>query len=276
MFKYFHIVEKLDDAKNHNVVDATSLIRCVALGNGAKEITNPIEIFDDEETIIFSCGGDGTMLHACRLGEKTGALVFGISLGNLGFLTAFTKHDIETWCTILFDKSHFDRMFRSKAKIESRWLLKIKGTDHIALNDFIIAPRGSEGVMDYDIWINGNHVGEHRASNLVISTPTGSTAYSLNSGGCLISPELKLMQVLHVSPASFSSRPLVVDGNSEIRVRINKTKYSTPVVRADGQNCLEASDFIIESAFNAKLLLPNNWCYYDVLRTKLGWNKHFI
>ena len=247
----------------------------------------------DEDTLIISLGGDGTMLYGCGLSATYGSLIVGINLGNLGFLTPFTADFLYTEeFKYLLHSEGFKTSYNNNFRIMKRSLLTTQVYDnnanlvHIdALNEFVLTCKNSRGILQYAIDIvdrNGNSsfMGNHTSSGIVISTPTGSTAYSLNIGGCIISPDSNVLQIQHISPASMSTRPIVLGNSNSIEIELTAMKNSEGLsLRKDGQEI----SLGINQRYTFRLcenvcstIIPKDLNQFSILSEKLGWNKHYI
>lgn len=211
---------------------------------------------------VFVIGGDGTLLKAARFYAKEFTPVFGINLGRLGFLSQ-TKE-----CDLL---KSIDEILNSKYKIEDRLML-ISNDGVLALNDFVIKGASASRTSRFYLSIDGKFVCDYLADGLIVSTPTGSTAYGLSAGGPVLSPSLNAITIVPICPHTLTARPLVVPSNEKITISTCDTCTSFIVI-ADGQDSYNVNSKIeIEkSKFSAKLALLNENEFYSVLRNKLHW-----
>jgi NAD+ kinase len=209
---------------------------------------------------VFVIGGDGTILKAARFFAQYGTPIFGINLGRLGFLSQSSMEDL---------KSSVDKILNLDYKIEKRMMLAAAGYN--ALNDFVIKGGFSGRTSRFALEINGKFVCEYLADGIIISTPTGSTAYGMASGGPVLTPNVKVVEIVPICPHTFSARPLVVSAEDEIKIlpRLDN-EYK---VFADGQVAFDLSDELIikKSDKTANLALLNENDFYSVLRNKLNW-----
>ncbi|MBP3820650.1 NAD(+)/NADH kinase [bacterium] len=207
---------------------------------------------------VFVIGGDGTILRVSRFYAKYKTPIFGINLGHLGFLSQAGVNNIEKAINFISNKDY---------KIESRLMLETKG--YTALNDFVIKSIDSSRASCFSLEVDGFFVSNYCSDGIIISTPTGSTAYGMSAGGPVLTPDLTALVIVPICPHTFSARPLVVSADSKIVISCDK-KYS---VCADGQELFlnEGSLSIKKSDYYASLVLLNDNDFYSVLRNKLHW-----
>lgn len=211
---------------------------------------------------VFVIGGDGTLLKAARFYSHESTPVFGINLGRLGFLSQSNEKDLA---------NSVDKILDNKYIIEDRLMLTSNG-GNLALNDFVIKGASSSRTSRFYLNIDGKFVCDYLADGLIVSTPTGSTAYGLSAGGPVLSPSLNAITIVPICPHTLTARPLVIPSNEKITISTCDSCTSFIVI-ADGQDSYNISSKIeIEkSEFSAKLALLNDNEFYSVLRNKLHW-----
>lgn len=211
---------------------------------------------------VFVIGGDGTLLKTARFYSKEFTPVFGINLGRLGFLSQTKENELE---------DSLKKILNSHYKIEDRLML-ISNDGILALNDFVIRGSSASRTSRFYLSIDGKFVCDYLADGLIVSTPTGSTAYGLSAGGPVLSPQLDAIAIVPICPHTLTARPLVVPSNEKITVSTCDACTSFVVV-ADGQDSYNVNSKIeIEkSKFSAKLALLDDNEFYSVLRNKLHW-----
>ena len=231
-------------------------------------ISDPIDL-----AIVI--GGDGTMLRVSRLLAPYGTPVVGINRGRLGFLTEISANNMLADIQRVLDDNYF---------IQHRTMLSCQIEDNNkvvdqanALNDVVIG-RGRIGrLIEFEIIVDGQHVNQTRGDGLIISTPTGSTAYALASDGPIIHPGLDVVALVPISPHTLSHRPIVINGSSNIEIRLINPEDTEVIVSVDGymeytiKN--EETIKISRSDTNVKLVHLTDYSYYDALRSKLGWSS---
>lgn len=232
-----------------------------------------LEDFHKESDIIISFGGDGTLLAAARAFITTDIPIMGVNLGNLGFLAEFSSDEIDNALSAIMTGEYV---------LEDRAILQTTlgdGTTIYALNDFVIRQSDAARMITVRASIDGNHVADYRADGLIISTPTGSTAYSLSNGGPIIAPTCAVLCLTPVSPHSLTLRPLVVPDSSEIALE-SFTNNVEAILLADGEIVarLQTSEriHIRRSDQVVKLLKRTSRTYYDLLKNKLLWSAAVV
>lgn len=211
---------------------------------------------------VFVIGGDGTLLKAARFYAKEFTPVFGINLGRLGFLSQTRESDLS---------ASVDKILAGKYKIEDRLML-ISNDGVFALNDFVIKGASASRTSRFYLSIDGKFVCDYLADGLIVSTPTGSTAYGLSAGGPILSPSLNAITIVPICPHTLTARPLVIPSSEKVTISTCDSCTSFIVV-ADGQESYNVNSKIeIEKAkFSAKLALLDDNEFYSVLRNKLHW-----
>jgi len=222
--------------------------------------------------LLLVFGGDGTMLRVVR--EIKGALtpILGVNVGRLGFLTAVPSKDLP---------KALNQVWAGDFEIESRPLLEAHGESRggkislRALNDIVISRGAAPRMIELEVTVNGQVLTCYRCDGLIISSPTGSTAYSLSAGGAIVSPDAQVFAITPICPHALSNRSVIVSSTSVIQVKVISKKAETTVT-ADGQvNAdLKAGDVITigRSRSATQLLHPGNSSFFDTLRRKLHWS----
>lgn len=225
------------------------------------------ETFCEDASFVVTVGGDGTILKAARFYAKSDVPIFGINLGRLGFLAQANPDELE-WAV--------KKLKSGEYKIQNRMMLSAFNDRITALNDIVIKGDSFSRTSRLYMSINGKHVCDYLADGLIISTPTGSTAYTLSAGGPVISPGLGAVVIVPICPHTLTARPLVIPADEKIEVSSCDT-CSGLKLSADGQKTIDVrSDekiIIQKSSIQAKLVVLNreNNGFYGVLREKLQW-----
>ncbi|KGT48438.1 inorganic polyphosphate/ATP-NAD kinase [Acinetobacter sp. HR7] len=226
--------------------------------------------------LVIVVGGDGSLLHAARALVKYNIPVVGVNRGRLGFLTDIKPTEV------IFK---LDQVLKGEFQIERRFLLELEIRskneiihDAIALNDVVLHSGKSVHMIDFELNIDGQYVYRQHSDGLIVATPTGSTAYALSGGGPIVHPTMDAIVLVPMHPHTLSSRPIVVGGQSEIKLVIRENRVP-PMVSADGQHsiALNIGDtiHIRKHPFKLQLLHPPGYDFYNACRTKLGWNQDF-
>jgi NAD+ kinase len=224
--------------------------------------------------LIVVLGGDGTMISTARLIGDSEVLVLGINYGSLGYLTDFRIEEMfPTLETIIDGKFDIDRRVMLKAE-------QIRGDQVVAagrvLNDVVINKAALARIIEIQVKLNSLYVNSFRADGLIVSTPTGSTAYNLSAGGPIVYPSMNAIVLTPICPFSLTNRPLVVPDTAEIEL-ILENENEGVVLTLDGQTgyTMDAHDRvrIRKSSTTFNLVQPPNRNYFDVLRNKLKWGR---
>ena len=220
-------------------------------------------------------GGDGNMLGAARVLSRFDISVIGVNRGNLGFLTDLNPEDFhDTLSAVLGGDYIEEERFLLEAEIHRHGQVK---SHNAALNEAVLHPGQVARMIEFEVYIDDSFAFSLRADGLIVSTPTGSTAYSLSGGGPILSPSLNAISLVPMFPHTLSSRPLVVDSKRRIKFIVSPDNRGTQEVSCDGQVSLPVSPgdevHIYQSPNGLKLIHPKDYSYYHVLRNKLGWSS---
>jgi NAD+ kinase len=224
--------------------------------------------------LILVLGGDGTMIATARLMGDTEVPVLGINYGGLGYLAEFRIEELYT---------ALESILAGNYRLDKRVMLEVellRGKEHVTrnrvLNDVVINKSALARIIEIDVHLNRQFVNSFRADGLIVSTPTGSTAYNLSAGGPVIFPSMNAVVITPICPFTLSNRPIVVPDNSFIELCL-KTELEDVSLTLDGQVGfpLRVEDRVVirksQTTFN--LVQPTNRNYFDVLRDKLRWGR---
>ncbi|GAB2784777.1 NAD(+) kinase [Halomonas shantousis] len=245
----------------------------VLLNHGQQEASRRMlgEICD----LVIVVGGDGSLLGAARALCRTGTPVLGVNRGRLGFLTDILPDDVEM---------KVGEVLNGEYDSEERFLLdaevyrdgRLVGTAD-GLNDVVIHPGKAARMIEFELFIEEQFVYSQRSDGLIIATPTGSTAYALSGGGPIVHPRLEAITLVPMFPHTLSSRPIVVDAASEIKIHIGETNQAYPHVSCDGQTQVVSKPgdvlYVRRKPHRLKLIHPRGHSYFETCRTKLGWSS---
>jgi len=220
--------------------------------------------------VVF--GGDGSIIAAARQLSQGGVPVVGVNVGKLGYLAEFNVEEL---------KEYLPRLKRGKVIIERRMMLLCRVLNRskerfrsTAVNDIFITAGPPFRMIELKMSVDGRHLGECVSDGLVVSTPTGSTAYGLSAGGPILSQEMKAMVITPLCPHSLSFRPIVIKADSVIEIRGVRLNKGT-TVSTDGQvsEKLNTDDVVQVQRERTEFLVVNNpiRSEWDTLATKLGW-----
>lgn len=230
----------------------------------------------DQCDLVIVVGGDGSLLSTARSMCRTGVPLLGINRGRLGFLTDIMPEEIERKVgAVLEGKYVAERRFLLDCHVYRDGQLMSSGT---ALNDVVLHPGEYIRMIEFELYIDQEFVYRQRSDGLIISTPTGSTAYALSVGGPIMHPGLDAVVVVPLNPHTLSSRPIVVHGDSEIKVVVGAQRDIRPHVTCDGQThqVTTVGDEIVvrKKAEHLCLIHPQDHDFYGICRNKLGWASH--
>jgi NAD+ kinase len=222
--------------------------------------------------ILIALGGDGTILAAARIVSRKPVPILGVNLGKLGFLAEVSVGEL-TAC--------IDDILKGSSIIDERMTLHASWTGastelFTALNDVVIDRGSSPRVIDLETYVDDEYLATYTADGIIIATPTGSTAYSLASGGPIVEPRSSVIIINPISPHTLTARPVIVPAESVVRVVVKSPNH--PVhVSADGQSGDEVAtpvEFLIKRGDTpVRLVKRGNRTYFDLLRTKLMWGR---
>ena len=225
-----------------------------------------------EVDFLLCFGGDGTLISGVRIFSDPSVPVLGVHLGGLGFLAQITPE-------VLIDK--LESLKNNEFKIQDRLVLsaKISGNEdsYYAVNDFVVQNETSFRVTSLSLFIDNQHVSDYKSDGIIISTPTGSTAYSLSSGGPIVQPDVFSIIITPIAPHSLTSRPLVLPSNVEVEFRFSEASENNLNLIVDGQNIINftkgSTVKLSQANHHLKFITFNDYNYYETLKNKMIWGK---
>jgi NAD+ kinase len=219
-------------------------------------------------------GGDGTLLAASRLLEKP-IPVLGVNFGSLGFLTEITLDDLYPTLEGVLE-GRYEREDRRLLRAVVRRQGRPEVTSDV-LNDVVITKAGPSRIIEVDVTVDGSFVSSFRADGIIVSSPTGSTAYNLAAGGPILHPTLPAVVITPICPHMLTNRPLVVGDESRVEVRLHAGRDVEVYAALDGQETFAFADgdhvVVTGSPRRLKLVKASGRDYYEVLRTRLKWGE---
>jgi NAD+ kinase len=223
--------------------------------------------------LVLVLGGDGTMIATSRMIGDTEVPVLGINFGGLGYLAEFRIEELnEALESILSGNYRLDRRVMLSVEVPG----DTQPTNHRVLNDVVINKSALARIIEIEAYLNDQFVNSFRADGLIVSTPTGSTAYNLSAGGPVIFPSMNAVVITPICPFTLSNRPIVVPDDATIELRLMTDKEDVALT-LDGQVGfpLKVNDRVIirKSKTTFNLVQPMNRNYFDVLRDKLRWGR---
>ena len=220
--------------------------------------------------LLLSFGGDGTMLYSAQYAIAADAILVGVNFGKLGFLADINYHDL---MNVLNEFDHNDFEIEKRILLEGK-IISHKSKKFTAVNDIVIEKGGWSRIIEIDTYVDGKFLTTYRSDGLIISTPTGSTGYSLSAGGPILLPELNSFVLSPICPHTLTVRPIVIPANSEITIEA-RSFYKTVMINKDGQKTFKIKPpvkmVIKKSDKVLKLFKRKNKDYFQTLREKLMW-----
>jgi NAD+ kinase len=255
---YFHI-ELYEHIKNNHTLNFNFPV-----------LNDTNELINEKIDLLLSIGGDGTILHSAVLVKNSGTPILGINLGRLGFLAIVEKN----WINQAIDK-----LVSHEFKIEKRSLLQLNSTpdlfsgENIALNDFTVHKSSSPSVIVVHTYLNDKFLSSYWVDGLIISTPTGSTGYSLSCGGPIVFPGSGTFIITPVAPHNLTMRPLVVPDTSEIKLEI-ESRSDSILCSLDSRYESISSEYslrIKKCDYSINLIVFDGLNFSDNIQNKLNW-----
>ncbi len=223
--------------------------------------------------ILISIGGDGTILRAATFVRDSGIPILGVNAGRLGFLAKVQKENIESFLEILLEK---------KFAISERTLLSMECSPNnteieinFAMNEVTVSRKDTTSMITIDTYLNGEHLNSYWADGLIISTPTGSTGYSLSCGGPILTPEVKGLVITPIAPHNLSARPLVIPDDTEIKLKVSGREDQYLVSLDSRINSINNNSELIikKTPFTIRMVEIPEETFLKTLRNKLLWGE---
>jgi|TARA_B100000902_G_scaffold395464_1_gene454098 NAD+ kinase len=253
------------ESKNFKIYFSTELDKCFSKSIYKTYNTKNIKSLN----FIISLGGDGTLLNTLTHVGRSNIKILGVNIGKLGFLS-FDVHDV-------FEKI-IDDIINNNYTLEKRSLVTLKNHNekiekNFALNEISIIKKDSSSMIKIHCYIDDKFICTYWSDGLIISTPTGSTGYSLSCGGPILTPNNKNLLITPISPHNLGLRSLIISDESKIKLKIENQKYNFLVSMDSRSYTFKGEqEFIVEkSNFNVNLIHPNNFDFFETLRKKLNW-----
>lgn len=224
--------------------------------------------------VLISIGGDGTILRAATYVRNSGIPILGINAGRLGFLAKVQKENIEDFLKIVLEK---------KYTLSHRTLLSITSTPKIdeindlnfAMNEITVSRKDTTSMITVETYLNGEYLNSYWADGLIISTPTGSTGYSLSCGGPILTPEVESFVITPIAPHNLNARPLVINDNTEIELRVSG-REDNYLVSLDSRIASVSKNAILKikkTPFKINMVEIADETFLKTLRNKLLWGQ---
>lgn len=229
-----------------------------------------------QSDLIIAVGGDGSFLASGRSAIELGKPITGVNMGRLGFLTDISPNEIHA---ILHEVLTGKYLHEARTVLHSTVIRQGKViAKHIGINDVVIHKRSVARMVELDVYLNNRFLSSYHADGLIVSSPTGSTAYALSSGGPIVQANLEALVLVPICPHTLTQRPIVIDANTEQRIEITEKSDHNIQVSIDGQEevRLKAGDTVLISQYHKKLNIyhPCDYDHLQRLRKKLGWGSN--
>jgi NAD+ kinase len=271
--------EVIDVAKSLGIrvtLEAGTADVCGTVAMQAHEIV-PYDKLAESAELIVSLGGDGTLLGIARRAVLLDRPLAGVNLGSLGFLTDIPANQIRA----LLSKVLLGEYIEEHRAIIAGSLTRSNESvvlDALAVNDVVVARGVTASLIELSVSIGGEFAYSMRADGLIVSTPTGSTAYSMSAGGPILHPALSVLTLVPIAPQTLSNRPVVVPADSTIELSIIRAQNA--IVNFDTQTFWEVKPgdkvTLRKHPHAVRLLHPIGYKYYGMLRDKLAWNTRTV
>jgi len=239
-----------------------------------RHISTRIDRIEADMDMLVILGGDGTLLHVAASASHYDIPVVGINLGNLGFLTEVAADEMY---------QALETILKGDLKIENRMMLRARLISsperemeslYFALNEVVIVKGNMERVVHLSCWVDDEYITTYKADGLIVSTPTGSTAYNLSAGGPIVQPELDAILLTPICPFMLESRPVLFSSQKKVKVQLAERVSDIKVI-IDGRYAWDIGEkeyLVVEAAPKSlRLISSPHKGYFDILRNKLNW-----
>lgn len=227
----------------------------------------------EQADLIIVVGGDGSLLNTARSFVDNNIPILGINLGHLGFLADVSVAHMSEIVTEVLN-GNFTKEERCLLSCQVEHQGELLG-ENLALNDVVVHRKETLKMIEFDVFIDDKFVNNQRADGLIVTTPTGSTAYALSSGGPIMHPGVNAIGLVSICPHTMSHRPLLVPGGSEVVIRV-KDSDEGATVSFDGQTSIAIATGqtirVRQHGSFIHLLHPQNYDYFEIIRSKLHWS----
>ena len=266
-----HIFSVFKSLKNHNLdfdIDSESFDLINKLPNSKNFDFSKVEKLTNEYDYVISVGGDGTILRSANEIGKLSIPIIGLNKGRLGFLANSPLDSID---------SILRKLKESEYKISERTIIQVEFEGKIknALNEISISRKNTTSLITIDTKLNGQYLNTYWADGLIVSTPTGSTGYSLSCGGPIIMPDSKNLVLTPIAPHNLNARPLVISDDKHIEIKVNGRENEC-FISVDSQIFSASVDSkvnISKASYFLKMIEFDEDSYLNTLREKLMWGK---
>ena len=269
-----HLVSRLE-AENISLIiyeEYVSFLKNKVIFEKPFKIFNSHDTLKDNADFLLSIGGDGTLLGSATLVRDSNIPILGINTGRLGFISSVSTDQIDV---------AIDNVLKGEYKIRSRTVLQLKtennlfGTTNFALNEVAIVKKDTSSMIRIDAFIDDEFLNSYWADGLLISTPTGSTGYSLSCGGPIILPGTENIIIAPIAPHNLNVRPIIINEKSSIRLKVEDRDQLALVSLDSRSRAFDSSlELVIKKAnFNINLIEPKDNSFISTIRNKLMWGS---
>ncbi len=269
MFNTIGIITKPNDLVSEGKAEELSVF---LEGQGVGVVFESEQIANQADLIIV-VGGDGSLLNTARSFVDNNIPILGINLGRLGFLADVSVTNMLDLVAEVLN-GDFTKEERCLLSCQIEQAGNVLG-QHLALNDVVVHRKETLKMIEFDVFIDDKFVNNQRADGLIVTTPTGSTAYALSSGGPIMHPGVNAIGLVSICPHTMSHRPLLVPGDSEVVIRIKESEEGV-MVSFDGQTSVSITSRqdirVRQHSSFIHLLHPKNYDYFEIIRSKLHWS----
>ncbi|MDR2940045.1 MAG: NAD(+)/NADH kinase [Clostridiales bacterium] len=254
-------------SKGHNPLISSHISRLIGAGSTGCTIK---DIYLNAELLLV-LGGDGTILKVAKHAAINNIPILGINLGSLGYLTDIDRND---WAVSLEKYLNGDFTIENRMMLEANTLSSDTENDElVALNDVCISSGFFRNMISIELFVNDEYIDFYKADGIIISTPTGSTAYNLSAGGPILKPDSKMIAITPICPHMLYSRPFVISSDDKIKIKIGNRVSNDTILSLDGQNIIPVKNgdivYIKTSVLKTQIVKTNKMGFYDILRRKM-------
>ncbi len=268
--KRFYLITNKTKDKDFKITE--KIKHYIELKGGACYLADETSTLPEQIDCILVLGGDGTLIRAAREFPSTDIPVLGINMGTLGYLTEVEVSDVE---------HSIDQLMNGDSFIEKRMLLQgsIHGEKNLAMNDIVLTRFGKVRVIQFHVYVNGELLNTYRADGVIVSTPTGSTAYNLSAGGPVVAPTASLIVITPICSHALNASSIVLSADDEIVLEVGLGRdgdIEEAVVSYDGEEdvVVHTGDkiYIKKAEATAKLLKLSKISFLEIMRRKMKGN----
>jgi NAD+ kinase len=267
-----HLIKKLE-AEHINLIieeEFSVFLKNNIRFNKSINTFNSYETLKNKADFLFSIGGDGTLLKAVTYVRDSGIPILGINTGRLGFISSISADQIDEAITDVLKGNY---KIKERTVLELSTSKKLFKDKNFALNEVAVSKKDTSSMIRIDAYVDDEFLNTYWADGLVVSTPTGSTGYSLSCGGPIITPGTNNIIITPNAPHNLNVRPIVIDGNSVVKLKVEDREQLALVSLDSRSRAFDSeTELIIKKAsFKTKLIQPQNNSFISTIRHKLMW-----